>query len=816
MMSCSDQRAGWPEGIRTLSAILLFLFFSWPYLAPAQTATIADAWWTYQQDCNGDGCQAGTLMGERARLNWNPDVNDCNGSISVFEIVYFRPCGATSWLPLYTNSSHIITGCRGSDAQFVDVVMVNGCACRDYQIEIYRDGEMTPDDVRSSAQDPDLAGHREQLLAEDFCLNDLFSACAAISGTFGSRIDNNSGAGKERGEPDHAGNSGGKSLWYCWTASTNTDVTFDTIGSAFDTLLAVYVGDSVSNLLLVASNDDIAGASDRHSRLTFTPAPGTTYHLAVDGYGGAAGALTLNWNQSGAALPDLIIWPDAVSPIIITRTFTNSDCEVVEGCEIPGTRRLLSFTTETRNIGAGDLLLGDPSTNSLFHWASCHAHYHFEEFAQYDLLDTNGQAVAFGHKVGFCLEDVRPWSTTANPQIKYHCNFQGIQAGWTDVYAAGLPCQYIDITDVLPGNYTLRLAVNPAGLLPESDTNNNVAFVPVTIPPPDCPAAPSNDNFSTGLNLVSSPFSFQEFNECASTEPGEPPHAGDPGGHSVWFDWSPISDGVAVITTKRSDFDTLLAVYTGDSLTNLTLIASNDDVIRGIYLQSEVSLPAFAGTNYHIAVDGWGGAVGTVVLNLNPPPNDDFADAQEIMASSGAVTGYTVGASKEPYEPAHAYDVGGHSVWFVWTAPADGPVEFNTTGSAFDTTLAVYTGDVLTNLIVVAANNDASAGLASSRLAFVAAAGSIYRIAVDGFAGESGSFKLNWNMDAQLSIARLAAGPARVSFTGVNDQRYAILVSTNLETWSTQTTRTMSGGLQQMDDNSGVPCRFFRAMLLPY
>jgi len=39
---------------------------------------------------------------------------------------------------------------------------------------------------------------------------------------------------------------------------------------------------------------------------------------------------------------------------------------------------------------------------------------------------------------------------------------------------------------------------------------------------------------------------------------------------------------------------------------------------------------------------------------------------------------------------AHAGEVGGHSVWFRWTAPASGPVDFNTVGSDFNTTLAVY------------------------------------------------------------------------------------------------------------------------------
>src|SRR5205823_4959755 len=156
---------------------------------------------------------------------------------------------------------------------------------------------------------------------------------AALEGPSGIHWDNNITASKEPGEPDHAGNAGGKSLWYCWTATNNAVVTFDATGSSFDTLLAVYTGNTVSSLTLVQSNDDIAGAINRQSKVSFTPVPGTIYHIAVDGYSGACGIVVLNWNQSQGALPDLILWGPALSPTVVTRTFTSNDCEVVEGCE---------------------------------------------------------------------------------------------------------------------------------------------------------------------------------------------------------------------------------------------------------------------------------------------------------------------------------------------------------------------------------------------------------------------------------------------------------------------------------------------------
>jgi hypothetical protein len=69
--------------------------------------------------------------------------------------------------------------------------------------------------------------------------------------------------------------------------------------------------------------------------------------------------------------------------------------------------------------------------------------------------------------------------------------------------------------------------------------------------------------------------------------------------------------------TTGSEFSTDLAVYTGTSLTNLTVIASNIQDPAGAGLASRVDFYAFAGTTYRIVVDGFGGAVGQFMLNWN-------------------------------------------------------------------------------------------------------------------------------------------------------------------------------------------------------
>jgi lysophospholipase L1-like esterase len=124
-----------------------------------------------------------------------------------------------------------------------------------------------------------------------------------------------------------------------------------------------------------------------------------------------------------------------------------------------------------------------------------------------------------------------------------------------------------------------------------------------------------------------------------------------------------------------------------------------------------------------------------------PPPNDDFANAQNLgTGSTASPSGTNVDATAQPGEPDHAGLPATASVWYRWTAPANGGVLIDTCGSDFDTVLAVYRGSALNSLTPVAGNDD-SCGL-GSEVEFEATAGTTYRIAVDGFFGGQGSIEL--------------------------------------------------------------------------
>ncbi len=76
-----------------------------------------------------------------------------------------------------------------------------------------------------------------------------------------------------------------------------------------------------------------------------------------------------------------------------------------------------------------------------------------------------------------------------------------------------------------------------------------------------------------------------------------------------------LAGDTLLVDTHGSDFDTVLAVYTGPTVSNVTQIAANDDAGSGI-ITSEVSFQFNPGITYHIVADGKiASDTGNVVLN---------------------------------------------------------------------------------------------------------------------------------------------------------------------------------------------------------
>ncbi len=144
------------------------------------------------------------------------------------------------------------------------------------------------------------------------------------------------------------------------------------------------------------------------------------------------------------------------------------------------------------------------------------------------------------------------------------------------------------------------------------------------------PGVPPNDSFANAIAITLSTTSatVKGHNTNATKQSGEPNHAGNSGGHSVWWQWTALGSGTVNLDTRGSYFDTTLAVYTGSALDSLTAVASNDDISSGVVQASQVSFTSVANTTYYIAVDGFDADSAGISLNLTTDPSVPFIVTQ--------------------------------------------------------------------------------------------------------------------------------------------------------------------------------------------
>jgi hypothetical protein len=144
--------------------------------------------------------------------------------------------------------------------------------------------------------------------------NDDFVNATVLAAAGSTLTADTTGATKQTGEPNHAGDQGGASVWYSWTPDFTGTASIDTNGSSIDTLLAAYTGTDVTLLTRIASSDDV-NHPGHTSRVCFpVSANTTTYRIAVDGYNGAAGAITLTWGPKADAAPCPTLPPQISGP----------------------------------------------------------------------------------------------------------------------------------------------------------------------------------------------------------------------------------------------------------------------------------------------------------------------------------------------------------------------------------------------------------------------------------------------------------------------------------------------------------------------
>ena len=215
-------------------------------------------------------------------------------------------------------------------------------------------------------------------------------------------------------------------------------------------------------------------------------------------------------------------------------------------------------------------------------------------------------------------------------------------------------------------------------------------------------ASPVNDNFSNRVLLTGSTFSVNGTNSEATLEPGETYYSaeGYSCDNSVWYEYVPAQDGVLHLDTNGSSVltDSVLWVFTGDSVNGLTLVDYDDDLGDG-YLSS-INVNVVAGTSYKIAITGYspsdeGAFKLTGAFNTTSrPANDNSEDAQDLTGESFLVSAINTLATMQTGEEAGNY----RSIWYSWVAPYSGTLTVNASSSAVSVIVRIYHGDVLAEL----------------------------------------------------------------------------------------------------------------------
>ncbi|MGH2981643.1 MAG: hypothetical protein ACRDKV_06340 [Solirubrobacterales bacterium] len=174
--------------------------------------------------------------------------------------------------------------------------------------------------------------------------------------------------------------------------------------------------------------------------------------------------------------------------------------------------------------------------------------------------------------------------------------------------------------------------------------------------------APGNDDFADAVTLSGTDvFDDDSTNLYATGEDGEPNHVNSSFTHpscatvhepicqqSVWYEWTAPVDGAVQVDTCNSDLDTVLSVYSGNSVNALSTVVENDDGGCGLGDFARASLVQFTaeeGETYRMAVSGYKGVTGNVVIAVDgtdppppPPPPDPKPTTGDPVVTAPAFT----------------------------------------------------------------------------------------------------------------------------------------------------------------------------------
>lgn len=595
-------------------------------------------------------------------------------------------------------------------------------------------------------------------------LNDSFNSPLPLQNRM---TCHNVGATSEANEPSHGGLRPDHSVWYSWTAPDTGHYVLNGYGAV---RMGVYTGDRLDSLeTVVLGTRTVTFSADagEEFRIAFTARTYTGFTLSMYGYRASSIKSPSNDDFENAALIEAIpttitstllhstlqegepahgrssridgsLWwrwtPQETSPITLATPDSASILAVYTGHTLENLNELVAgprvhflAKAHTTYLVAVANERGGPFTLTLDDTPRGPRNDHFSNADPIEL----GQRIK-GSFVGASLQEHKSFPGSAcylSVWYRWNC----LKGGLYRLDDTGAQCAEVWTGSAL-GQLRIRASnrlSNSVQWVGEAGETYHIVLasaseaVPYQIHLEEL-TRPINDDFANRHRLEStSGIVITGMPEHSSREPGERHHGRAFSAEgSLWWSWTAPHSGPVSIDLRSNDSSVPMGIYTGDTLAELSQVTEGNKEIHTFTAQE--------GTTYQIAIatmDSEDAIPVRFSIHVTPPPNDHFASRltlnSTLPVTDSALMFHSTTESGEPFEAPN-------SVWWEWTSPYSGWVEFDVHGSEVPTSGRILEGANLRALETIALTTNTR---------FLAAKGTTYFISLSGINGRS-SFTL--------------------------------------------------------------------------